>query len=49
MREVVFRGRVPDKDRRLFYRLEAAGLAREEGGHIVPSLMLYQRFFKAVL
>jgi hypothetical protein len=49
MREIVARGSVPGNDRRLFYRLEAAGLAREEDGHIVPANELYLRFFKAVL
>ena len=49
MREILACGRPPGNDRRVFYRLEAAGLAREEGGRIVPSLALYQRFFEAVL
>jgi hypothetical protein len=49
MREVVFNSRVPENDRRLFYRLEAAGLAREESGHIVSSNDLYKRFFQAML
>lgn len=49
MRELVLHHRLPDNDRRVFYRLEAAGLAREEGGRIVPSLPLYQLFFQAVL
>ena len=49
MREILRRGTVPGQDRRLFYRLEAAGLAREEGGRIVPGLELYRSFFEAVL
>lgn len=49
MREVVFNSSVPGNDRQLFYRLEAAGLAREEAGRIVPSTELYKRFFQAVL
>lgn len=49
MREIVANGSVPGNDRRLFYRLEAAGLAREEGGRIVPATEIYRRFFKAVL
>lgn len=49
MREIVFNGSVPKNDRRLFYRLEAAGLACEEGGRIVASNEVYERFFKAVL
>ena len=49
MRAIVLHGTVPGNDRRLFYRLEAAGLAREEGGRIVPGNELYRQFFKAVL
>ena len=49
MREVVFNNKVPGNNRQLFYRLEAAGLAREDAGRIVPSNDLYKRFFQAVL
>jgi hypothetical protein len=49
MREVVIHEKVPGNDRKLFYRLEAAGLAREEGGRIVASNELYKLFFRAVL
>jgi AAA-like domain/TIR domain len=49
MREVVFNSAVPGNDRRLFYRLEAAGLAREDTGRIVASNDLYKLFFRAYL
>lgn len=49
MRGVVLHGSVPNNDRRVFYRLDAAGLAREHAGRIVASNEVYQRFFKAVL
>jgi hypothetical protein len=49
MREVVLNGTVPGNDRKLYYRLEAAGLAREAGGRIVSSNELYKRFFQSVL
>ena len=49
MREVVFNNRVPGNDRRLFYRLEAAGLAREDAGRIVASNEVYKLFFQAYL
>ena len=49
MREIVLNGKVPGNDRRLFYRLEAAGLAREDSGRILSSNEVYERFFKAVL
>lgn len=49
MREVVLKGTVPANDRSLFYRLEAAGLAREDGGRIVASNDLYKLFFQAYL
>lgn len=37
------------ENRNLFYRLEAAGLVREEGGRVVGANELYDRFFRAVL
>ncbi|RDE50730.1 MAG: TIR domain-containing protein [Candidatus Accumulibacter meliphilus] len=46
MRGVVFTGKLPGKDRRLFYRLEAAGLVIEQDGHVVASNEIYERFFK---
>jgi hypothetical protein len=49
MHEVVFNESVPGNDRKLFYRLEAAGLAREASGRIVASNDLYKRFFQSVL
>jgi len=49
MREIVLNGRVPGNDRRLFYRLEAAGLAREEAGKLVAGNALYEQFFRAKL
>jgi hypothetical protein len=49
MREVVLNGALPGNDRRLFYRLEAAGLVREEAGRVLPANEVYGRFFKAVL
>jgi hypothetical protein len=36
-------------DRGLYYRLEAAGLVREEQGTLVAGNELYERFFRAVL
>ena len=49
MREIVLNGKVPGNDRRLFYRLEAVGLVRDDGGSIVASNGVYHRFFKAIL
>jgi hypothetical protein len=49
MREIVVNGTLPANDRRLFYRLEAAGLVREDAGRIVASNEVYRRFFAAVL
>lgn len=49
MREVVLNNRVPGNDRQLFYRLEAAGLAREDAGRIVASNEVYKLFFQAYL
>lgn len=49
MSAVVFHESVPDNDRKLFYRLEAAGLAREKNGRIVAGNDLYKRFFQSVL
>lgn len=49
MCEIVQHSAVPGNDRKLFYRLEAAGLVREDGGRIVASNELYRRFFQAVL
>jgi hypothetical protein len=49
MREVVDRGTVPNNERRLFYRLEAAGLVQEVDGRIAAGNAVYQRFFKAYL
>jgi hypothetical protein len=48
MRSVVSTGSVPNNDRRLFYRLDAAGLVREQAGRIVRSSEVYERFCKAV-
>jgi hypothetical protein len=49
MREVVFNNKLPGNDRQLFYRLEAAGLARQDAGHIVASNEVYKLFFQAYL
>ena len=32
-----------------YYRLHAAGLARRDGGQVVPANLLYHRFFRRVL
>lgn len=42
-------GKVANNDRRLVYRLEAAGLVREEEGAIVLSNLVYEQFFRTVL
>jgi len=49
MGSVVQNGTVPDKDRQIYYRLEAAGLVREVGDRIEPANEVYARFFRAVL
>jgi len=49
MRAVVLRGAMPEHDRRTFYRLEAAGLAREESGRVVAANHVYQKCFQTVL
>jgi hypothetical protein len=48
MREVVFSGRT-GADRRIFYRLEAAGLVREEAGRVIAANQVYENFFRSVL
>ncbi len=46
MKQVERLGSVPDEV--TFERLAAAGLVRREGGRVVPSNMLYARFFRAL-
>lgn len=45
--ELIRTGTAPNRN--LFYRLEAAGLVREEQGRAVAANEVYQRFFKAAL
>jgi hypothetical protein len=47
MKQLVNEGRVANKDD--FYRLHAAGLAREDGAQIVATNQLYARFFRDLL
>lgn len=44
VRQVVRHRSVPEDE--LYYRLHGAGLARREGGRVVPSNLLYARFFR---
>ena len=46
---IVNKRKLPNNDRRLIYRLEAAGLIKEKSGEIIPSNNVYKNFFRAVL
>lgn len=49
MSEVVLQRMTLKKDRLTFYRLQSAGFVRREADKVVPSNLLYARFFKTIL